>query len=107
MGKYCVYTYDNFHMYDEDNDGADLRGEYDSSEEALSAAKQIIDNSLYWEHSQCKNPADPDELYSRFLSFGDSPAIRPDIEPHFSVSAYAKQSCVEICNKPSDEKNGR
>lgn len=97
---YRVYTYDNFHMYDEDDDGAELRGKYDTSEEALRAAKQIVDNSLRWERTQCKNPADSDELYSRYISFGDSPSIRPDTTPYFSASKYAKSRCVDICKDP-------
>ena len=100
---YRVYTYDNFHMYDEDDDGADCRGEYDTSEEALRAANKIVDNSLRWEHTQCKNPADSDELYSRYISFGDSPSIRPDTDPRFSASQYAKSRCAEICRAYGDK----
>ena len=99
MEKYRVFTGDNFHMYDED-EVDDYSGAYVNREDALRAAKLIVDKSLRWERKQCKNPADPDELYDRYTDFGDSPVIRPDAEPPFSAWQYAKSRCADICHEP-------
>ena len=53
---------DNFHYMDED-ERCDS-GTFKTYEEAVSAAKEIVDRSLRWERGQSKNPNDPDELYS-------------------------------------------
>ena len=42
--KYRVLTGDNFHAYDDD-DGADDCGSCDTQEEAIEAAKLIVDKS--------------------------------------------------------------
>jgi hypothetical protein len=98
MNKYRVFSGDNFHPYDEDE--VDDSGAYPTAENALQAAKAIVDNSLRWERKQSKNPADPDELYDRYTDFGDSPVIRPDTNPSFSAWEYAKVRCIEICREP-------
>ncbi len=79
--KYRVFSGDNFHSYDND-DGVDDGGSYETQEEAVAAAKLIVDKSLRWERKLNKNPADP-ELYDRYMDFGDDPVILPDTEPHF------------------------
>ncbi len=60
--KYRVMIDDNFHYMDED-ERCDS-GTFKTYEEAVSAAKEIVDRSLRWERGQSKNPNDPDELYS-------------------------------------------
>ena len=95
--KYRILTGDNFHPYDEnevDDDGA-----YPTQEEAIVAAKMIVDKSLRWERKQSRNSADPDELYDRYTDFGDSQVISPGTEPHFSAWDHAKTRCVEICRE--------
>jgi hypothetical protein len=62
--------------------------------------KMIVDKSLRWERKLSRNPAEPDELYDRYMDFGDSPVIRPDTSPHFSALAYAEARCAEICREP-------
>jgi hypothetical protein len=96
--QYQVFTGDNFQMYDEDET-------YDSKvcssqEEAITAAKSIIIKSLRWEREQSRNPQDPDELYARYTSFGDTPVIQPATEPPFSAWDFAKLQCQEICQEP-------
>jgi hypothetical protein len=101
--RYRIFTGDNFHPYDEnevDDDGA-----YPTQEEAIVAAKMIVDKSLRWERKQSRNPANPNELYDRYTDFGDFPVISPGTEPHFSAWDYAKARCVEICREPLEEKS--
>lgn len=86
-------------MYDEDDDGADRSGPFSTQEEVIAAAKEIVDKSLRWERSQCKNINDPNELFDRYISFGDDPIISPETNPPFSASDYAKSRCVDICNE--------
>jgi len=95
--EYFIFTYDNFHM--DDDDGSDKSGPFGSQEEALTAAKEIVDQSLRWERSQSKDPTDPVELYDRYTSFGDDPSIRPETNPPFSAWDYAKSRCVDICKE--------
>jgi len=102
-GEYKVLTADNFHAYDDD-DGVDDCGSYETQEEAVVAAKLIVDKSLRWERRQSSNPGDPDELYDRYMDFGDDPVIRPDTEPHFSAWEYAKSRCADICRETFDNK---
>lgn len=97
--KYKIFTADNFHIYDED-DGTDPSGSYETQEEALVAAKEVVDKSLRWERSQSKDPTDPIELYDRYQDFGDSPVIRPETDPPFSAWDYAKTRCIDICKEP-------
>ena len=99
--KYRVLTGDNFHSYDDD-EGSDDSGTYSTQEEAIEAAKLIVDKSLRWERKQSKNPADPNELYDRYMDFGDDPVIRPGTEPHFSAWEYAKSRCPEICQEQKE-----
>lgn len=96
--KYRVLTGDNFHSYDDD--GVDDGGSFLTQEEAITAAKGIVDKSLRWERKQSNNPADPAELYDRYMDFGDSPVIRPETNPPFSAWKYAKWRCKEICLEP-------
>ncbi len=104
--KYRVLTGDNFHAYDDD-DGADDCGSYDTQEEAIEAAKLIVDKSIRWERRCCEKPTDPDELYDQYTSFGDDPVISPDTEPHFSAWEYAKTRCAEICREPVPKKDNQ
>ncbi len=96
--KYRIFTGDNFHPYDEDD--VDDEGSYATQEEAIAAAKLIVDKSLRWERTQSRNPADPDELYDRYMDFGDDPVIRPHTVPNFSAWEYAKSRSKEICREP-------
>jgi hypothetical protein len=98
--KYMVLTADNFHAYDDD-DGVDESGQFDTADEAIAAAKAIVDKSLRWELSS-RAPAimTGAELFDHWLDFGDSPGIRsPQGKPEaeFSASDYALKKAMEIC----------
>jgi len=69
LQNHRVLTGDNFHAYDDD-DGVDDCGTYETQEEAIAAAKSIVDKSIRWERRFCKNSADPEELYDQYTSFG-------------------------------------
>jgi len=101
--EYRIFNGDNFHAYDDD-DGAEAWEFYKTQEEAVAAARLIVDTSLRWERMLIKNPADPQELYDRYIDFGDYPVIRPETETRFSVWEYAKVRCVDICLEPFDRK---
>jgi hypothetical protein len=97
--KYRVMIDDNFHYMDESE--RDEHGTFKIYEEAVEAAKQIVDKSLRWERKQSKNPGDPKELYERYTNFGDDPFVTPEPEgQHFSAWGYAEQRCHEICREP-------
>ncbi len=98
--EYKIFTADNFHMYDDE--GEDESGTYSTQEEVIAAAKVIVDMSLRWEQKQSNNPDDPDELYERYMDFGDSPVIRPDTDPPFSALQYAKSRCADICREQKE-----
>ena len=94
--KYQVFIDDNFHYMDE---GERIAGEvFDAAEEAITAAKKIVDNSLRHEYSQHPGISAA-ELWDYYTDFGDDPFIRsdprdPDCE--FSAWEYAKERAMEI-----------
>lgn len=96
--KYRIFVGDNFHAHDDDE--VDDGGSYSTQEEAVAAAKLIVDKSLRWERKKSNNPDDPDELFDRYMDFGDSPVIRPETNPTFSAWKYAESRCVDICQEP-------
>lgn len=97
---YTVLTADNFDFYDEDE--VDSHGSFATQEEAIAAARALVDRSLRWERQQCTDPCNADELYDRWEEFGDSPFIRPDTAPPFSASEYAQARVAEICSEPTE-----
>jgi hypothetical protein len=92
--KYTLLYDDNFHFMDEGE--RDLIGEFDSAEEAIAAAKQIVDRDL---RDAYESGMTADELYDHYTSFGSDPFIRSDDRAcHFSAWDYAKMRCQELCN---------
>lgn len=90
---------DNFHFMDEDE--RIESGTFQTYEAAVKAAKKIVDRSLRWERSQCKNPTNPKELYHRYTDFGDDPFVMPQPPgEHFSAWGFAEQRCHDICREP-------
>jgi hypothetical protein len=90
--KYTVFVDDNFHYMDEDE--RYKLGEFDTREEALAAAKKIIEEFLDpayepWMTAQ--------EMYEGYVMFGEDPFIVPD-DPadHFSAWDYAKERCAML-----------
>jgi NAD-dependent deacetylase len=89
---YTIRVDDNFHYMDEDH--RYTHGEYESLEEALKAAKAIVDSFL----SAAYVPGmSPDELYRHYTSFGDDPFIIGPEDAKFSAWNYAQGRCQEIC----------
>jgi hypothetical protein len=72
-------------------------GEFPTAEEALAAAKKLVDEDLA---SACSPGMPPEDLYRQFATFGVDPVIVPALEPPFSAWDYAKERCLEICAPP-------
>jgi len=90
---YTVCVDDNFHFMDESE--RYTSGTYETYEEALAAAKAIVDRSLAWAPGET-----PESLYEGYKGFGEDPFIQgPDPCPHFSAWEYARQRCREICEE--------
>jgi hypothetical protein len=90
--KYTVLVDDNFHYMDESE--RYKWGEFDTREEAIAAAKKIIDEFLDpayepWMTAQ--------EMYEGYTMFGEDPFIQPD-DPadRFSAWGYAKERCAML-----------
>jgi hypothetical protein len=94
---YTVIIYENSHYMDE-SEGY-THGEFPTAEEALAAAKKLVDDDLTSAYSPGMPPED---LYRQFATFGIDPVIVPALEPPFSAWDYAKQRCLEICAPPPE-----
>ena len=100
--KYQLRIYDNFHYMDESE--AYDTGEFETYEEALNAAKKIVDDFLMhnWEPGITES-----ELIDQYTSFGEDPDIIPvehDKHERFSAWEYAKTSVKNLCSKPENKK---
>ncbi len=95
---YKVSSYDNFHMYDED-DGPDEHGEFDLATEALAKAREIVEQSLRHNAKDAKSVQD---LIDRYQSFGDAPSIRGEPNIEFSASRYAAEIAPVIFAEKQD-----
>jgi hypothetical protein len=90
---FTVYVADNFHFMDDDE--TYTHGVFATWAEALTAARQIVDDSLSHHH---RPGMTAEELYDTYTSFGDDPVIRPAPDGEkFSAWDYAKQRCNELC----------
>ncbi len=88
MSQYKVMVDDNFHYMDEDERWE--HGKFSSAEEALDACCRFVDRSLLEEY---REGATADELYERYISFGDEPfVIAPEgaAKVDFSARNYAR-----------------
>lgn len=93
MMKYTVGVDDNFHFMDEAE--RDVAGEYESAEEAVVAAREIVEKSLKWLFREGMTAA---ALFDHYRNFGDDPFIvSEDRNCHFSAWIYAEQRSREIC----------
>jgi hypothetical protein len=91
---YLVTPFDNFDWYE----GAGVPTKCRDAEHALSVAKGILERSLVHEHGQTKDPSSAEELFERWDDFGDYPSIRPEFDPPFDPSEYARRRAAEICS---------
>jgi hypothetical protein len=74
MSRYKVMVDDNFHYMEEDE--RDEVGTFPTIEEAITACKQIVDNSP--RHLAKGKTYTPDELYDYYVSFGSDPSAAAD-----------------------------
>jgi hypothetical protein len=94
---YQVWVDDNYHIGDE-SERYEL-GEFASYDEALHAAKRIVDESL---SSGYQPGMTAEQLYNGYSGFGEDSfivAVAPSrkVKPEFSAWEYAKARCKEIC----------
>ncbi len=91
---FSVRVWDNFHYMDEDE--AYIRGEYPTWDEAVAAARRLVDLSL----AECYKPGmTAADLYSYYTSFGDDTSVVPEPKGHhFSAWGYARDRCEELCS---------
>lgn len=91
--RYTVFVDDNFHYMDKDE--RYKLGEFDSADEAVAAAKKIVDEFLESNH---KPGQSAEELLAAYKSFGEDPWISGgDAGRKFSAWDYAEQRCQEMC----------
>ncbi len=102
---YTVLSADNAHAYD-NAEGVDAAGKFAPADEAILAAKAIIDRSLTWERTGGRGTTTTSmtasELFDQWQHFGDCPVIRSPSGVQtilFSASAYAKEKAGEMCEK--------
>jgi hypothetical protein len=91
---FTVIVADNFHYMDKSENYK--LGDFDSLEQAVEAAKRIVDECLA---SGYQSGESASSLYQRYTSFGPDPYI---ISPGtsgvlFSEWNYARQRCESIC----------
>lgn len=78
-------------------------GEYWSHDEAVAAARHLIDTFLYHEFlPEAAHGITPAELYARFEARGEMPLILRARESvtsvqRFDPAAYAQARCRELC----------
>ncbi len=103
VDSYEVFVDDNFHYMDEDERYS--AGVFQTYDEALRHAKQIVDESLRGLHEAGKNA---DDLMASYVSFGQDPWIRPTPQgmERFSARAYAPQRAHEIVAGSTDQSSG-
>lgn len=77
--------------------------EYDTLQEAITACKKIVEESLSRLHQPGMNAA---TLYARYISFGDDPWVGGGSTVPFSAWDYAERRCAEICTPPCNKDDG-
>lgn len=92
--KYIVYVDDNFNFMDEDS--RYTLGEFDTEEEAIQAAKAVIDEFLLKDYNE---KSTPESLLEGYKMFGEDPFIPGVI---FNAWDYAEKRCKELCNPSQD-----
>ena len=93
---YKVFVDDNYHFMDESERYA--LGAYPTYELAVAACKRIVDE-FFTNYDMDHMSAE--EMFSGYVSYGESPFIAPEPDPDhfFSARAYAKQRCEEIAKQ--------
>jgi hypothetical protein len=89
---YTIHVDDNYHYMD-----ADARytlGEFPTWEDAVKAARHIVDEYL---SSAYKPGMSAEDLYRSYTSFGEDPFIIGPGDEKFSAWEYAKTRCSAMC----------
>ena len=89
--KYSVYVDDNFHYMQEDE--RYTLGVFDTEEEAVQAARNIIDKFLLESYKPGQSTG---QLLEAYTFFGEDPWIPQSI---FNARNYARERCEEICSQ--------
>ena len=99
---YKVLVDDNYHPMDEEN--RYVLGVFETRDDALAAAKRIVDDFL---SSSLRPGMTAEELYTIYVGFGEDPFIVPvtstDERWTFSAWRYAKDRCAEIVSSRDRE----
>jgi hypothetical protein len=92
--SYRLLIDDNFHYMDADHRYE--HGVFETKEEAIAAAKAIVDEFLTLNHEPGMTA---EELYHAYTGFGDDPFIvGPEYRVLFSAWDYAKARSQELVN---------
>ena len=94
---YKVFVDDGYDYMDESKRYA--LGVYETYEEAVEAAKELVRENLCSMH---RRGMTPDQLFEAYRGFGEDPFVMavPPAElvlPVFSARAYAQERCPEVC----------
>src|SRR6188474_3368230 len=98
--KFHLRVYDNFHYMDESE--AYNHGHYNSYEDAVKAAKAIIEE--FFMHNW-KRGMTPGELRGLYFIYGEDPVIVANDHgehPEFSARTYVDENFEEIFKKIDD-----
>ncbi len=92
---YEVRVADNFHYMDLSE--IYTLGSYSSWQDAVAAAKAVVDRCLA---EYLEQGVTADALFEHYTMFGDDPHIHPVPEGEIIFSAwdYAKQRCLALCS---------
>ena len=93
--SFNVIVADNFHYMDESENY--VHGTFATLEEAIAAAKRIVDEYLA---SAYKPGLSAAELYHSYVNFGEDPYIAAEGQSGvlFSAWDYARERCAEMCS---------
>jgi len=94
---FIVFVDDNYCYIDEERRWK--LGEFETYQQALAAAKKVVDDCL---PESCPPGKTAEDLYRTYTGFGDDPFILgegPGVPAkRFSAWGYAKLRCKQICN---------
>ena len=92
--KFTVFVDDNAHYQDESH--RRKLGEFDSWDEAVAAAKSLVDEYLVSAH---KPGTSAKSLLSNYKMYGEDPFVVGNDDRRFSGWTYAEVRCTQICKK--------
>ncbi len=91
--SYRVYLDANFHQMD--TSARTMTGEYSNHEEAVTAARELIDGIL---ESEYRDSMSAEELLHAYVTRGEEPFILPeDSNSAFNARDYATVRCQYLC----------